>query len=83
MILAANDEDPRPPVSPRKGKHTVQHKEGKSHGRCLRLNNNSITTLKSLKQFTELKFEDWKDIAWIDFSHNELQKIEPVSKPVK
>ena len=79
IIIAAYEEDPRPPISPRKGKHNVQQKEGKSHGRCLKLNNNCITNLQNLIHFTEIKFEDWKDIAWIDLSHNELQKIGPVS----
>lgn len=76
----ANDEDPRPPISPRgKGKQPVQSESGRSTGRCLKLNNNSITNLESLIEFAKIKFVNWQDIAWIDLSHNELTKIGPVS----
>lgn len=77
-ISDANDEEPRPSVSPRgKGHKPVQEEGGKSSGRCLKLNNNNITNLECLMQFAEIKFKDWKSLAWIDLSHNELSKLGP------
>ncbi|XP_053398724.1 leucine-rich repeat-containing protein 51-like isoform X2 [Mercenaria mercenaria] len=80
QIADMNDEEPRPPISPRgKGKQRVQQEGSKSDGRCLKFNNNSITNLECLIDFAQLKFTDWTEIAWIDLSHNELTKIGPVS----
>lgn len=77
-IADANDEDPRPPISPRgKCKQPAYVEGGKSTGRCLKLNNNSITNLENLIEFAKVKFVNWQDIAWIDLSHNELTKIGP------
>jgi len=84
FVTDAKTEEPRPPVSPRgKGKQQPEPDEGtKSSGRCLKLNNNSITNLENLIDFAQNKFTLWRDIAWIDLSHNELTKIGPVSRKI-
>ncbi|KAL4230659.1 hypothetical protein ACF0H5_011035 [Mactra antiquata] len=79
-IADATEEEPRPPPpSPRK-QQQQQHEDdqsSKSSGKCLKLNNNSITNLECLIPFAQEKFADWQCIAWIDFSHNELAKLGP------
>lgn len=76
-ILAAKDEEPRKPISPR-GKAKQQPEEGaKSSSKCLKMNNNSITNLECLVDFAKYKFDVWEDIAWIDLSQNELTKLGP------
>jgi len=78
-VIDAEEEEPRPSPSPRgKGKHAVQEEGGKCHGRCLKLNNNSITNLESLVGFAQVKFTNWQSLGWLDLSHNELTKIGPV-----
>lgn len=76
-ILAAKDEEPRKPISPR-GKAKHQPQEGaKSSSKCLKMNNNNITNLECLVDFARVKFDVWEDIAWIDLSQNEITKLGP------
>ncbi|KAK3579819.1 hypothetical protein CHS0354_014966 [Potamilus streckersoni] len=71
------DEEPRiSAISPRKYKQKATE-SGKSTSKCIRMNNNSLTDVNSLLDVTKEKFENWKDIAWIDLSFNELTTINP------
>lgn len=69
------DEEPR--LSPRKDACTAE--SGKSLSRCLRLNNNSLQNIERLGEIINAKFENPKNIAWIDLSFNELTTVDPVS----
>lgn len=67
-------------MSPRgKGKKAPPPEEegAKSSGKCLKMNNNSITNLECLVDFAKTKFTNWESIAWIDLSQNELTSIGP------
>lgn len=68
------DEEPR--LSPRKDACTAE--SGKSLSRCLRLNNNSLQNIERLGEIINAKFENPKNIAWIDLSFNELTTVDPV-----
>ncbi|XP_061185229.1 leucine-rich repeat-containing protein 51-like [Saccostrea echinata] len=70
----ALDEEPR--SSPRKNQGLTE--DGKSTSRCLRLNNNSLQSIERLGEVINAKFENPKNIAWIDLSFNELTTVDPV-----
>ena len=77
MPTDAEREEPRVPVlgklcSPR-------GYGGKFAGRCLRLNNNQLSEIKTLNVFIEKTFVNPMMIGWIDLSFNALQIIDPVS----
>ena len=76
FLTDAVEEEPR--KSPRRSKHT-EEEGAKSRSRSLRINNNNIQNIGSLKSVLDEKFENPANIAWIDLSFNELQKVDPVS----
>jgi len=61
------------------GKKTIKRTEdGKFICRNLKLNNNSITELSSLKPSLELLLADPYMLTWLDLSFNAMTKIDPV-----
>ena len=53
--------------------------DGKFAGRCLRMNNNQLSEIKTLKSFINKIFLNPMMIGWIDLSFNTLQVVDPVS----
>lgn len=73
----AQKEEPRKPVL---GLKMEPRRDNKFTGKCLRLNNNQLSDIKTLKAFVEQKFTKSAaaSIGWIDLSFNALTTIDPV-----
>jgi hypothetical protein len=74
-VTDALEEEPRS-----SSKKDQSNQSGKSQSRCLRLNNNSLQSIERLSEVINAKFDNPKNIAWIDLSFNELTTIDPVRK---
>ena len=73
----AEREEPRIPML---GKGTSPlGSDGRCTGRCLRMNNNQLSEVKTLKTFVEKIFVNPMMIGWIDLSFNALTLIDNVS----
>lgn len=73
----ALEEEPR--SSPKKDQ---SNNSGKSQSRCLRLNNNSLQSIERLNEVINAKFDNPRNIAWIDLSFNELTTVDPVRNTI-
>lgn len=69
----ADKEDPRKPVP-------AKNEEGKYEGRSLRMYNNKILDISSIKAYLDKTFVNPSMIAWLDLSYNSLTTISPVAE---
>ncbi|KAK7097597.1 leucine-rich repeat-containing protein 51-like isoform X2 [Littorina saxatilis] len=74
-IEDAEKEDPRIPML---GKVVSPKGTGKFAGRCLRMNNNQLAEIKTLKAFVTRMFVSPLMIGWLDLSFNCLTVIDNV-----